>query len=101
MNAANFGSCQMVNLLLAKGADPNHPDGTGRSVLFLAMISQDDTNIVQTLLENGARLSNAQEQEFVALMQDNPNKNRRTKTISKEEKRQPSTAIEYAPRYEA
>jgi ankyrin repeat protein len=75
-NAVLFGDYNMVKLLLSKGADPNACDGSGRSVLFSAVIWRDEnTKVIRLLIENGARLSNESEREFVTGLEPD-NKNR-------------------------
>ena len=75
MSAAQFGSYDMVRLLLSRGANPNSCDGTGNSVLFYAMVLRNDnSNIVQLLVKSGAHFSGQEEQEFVAGLPDSQNK---------------------------
>jgi ankyrin repeat protein len=67
-----FGGYEMAKVLLAKGADPNHCAGTGESVLYLAITGREDnSNVVRLLVQNGARLANAGERDFVAGMTSN------------------------------
>jgi len=53
-NALFFQDSNMVALLLSKGADPSHHDGTGRSVLYFALEAENSGEIVRMLIEHGA-----------------------------------------------
>lgn len=54
-NAAEAGHAEIVRMLLAAGADPNHKDWMGKTPLAQA-IQEDKADVVRVLLEAGASL---------------------------------------------
>lgn len=56
MKKKKIGNERIVEQLIAKGADVNAMDASGRAPLYWAVMKQYE-NVTQTLIENGANLN--------------------------------------------